>query len=588
MAEPSPLKVFVSYAHEDEPFKNKLIAHLKSLERQGLIDAWHDGEIRAGADWEQEINREFDHAEVILLLVSSDFFASDFCWGVELERALERHDAGTAAVIPIILRSVDWESAPFAKLQARPQGGKPVNTWEREDDAFTDIAKSIRNVIEGLIERRFQRPDDSARASADLTTAAATEAPPAPTPETAAEAAETPSSAAARPAPIKVGILLSRTGNLAMTEGPMIDATVFAIREINERGGVLGRKIEPIVKDAESREHSFEKLAEELITEHSVATIFGCCTSSSRKTVKKIVEEHDHLLIYPMQHEGLERSRNIIYLGSAPNQQFLWAAQSLYAMNNARRIFLIGSDYVYPHAAAAMIRDTIEGLGGEIVGEEYIPLASYEVSDVANQIAEAQPDAIVSQVVGSTNLALYKALRKRGVGPPEIPTLASNMTVGETGVVGPELLAGDFSAWSYFMEIEDGDNVEFLRRYREVAGTSEPVSDPMEVLYAAVHLWSQAVTAAGSDEVGALRGALLGQSFAAPEGRIEIDAETQYARRIARLAQVQDDGSFKVIFQSGGPVVPEPYPKTRSVEEWHAFLTGLYEGWGGRWENPVR
>ncbi len=576
MASPPALKVFVSYAHEDESFKDKLIKHLAILKRQSLIDAWQDRQIRAGEDWQRQIDAELEAAEVILLLISSDFLASDFCWGIEMTRAIERHDAGTATVIPVILRSVEWDQAPFAKLQALPKGAQAVNTWDREDDAFADIAKSIRLAVEALIERRGS--------SSKQTT---TEAPPS-ADRAVAGAPLAGSGPSTKLATIKVGILLSRTGTLAMTEAPMIEAALFAIQELNDRGGLLGRRIEPIVQDAESVEQSFETLAEKLIQEHAVSTIFGCCTSSSRKTVKPVVEEHDHLLVYPMQHEGLELSRNIIYLGSAPNQQFLWAAQYLYAMQKAKRVFLIGSDYVYPHAAAEMIRDRIEGLGGEIVGNAFVPLGSFNVSDAVREIADTKPDVIMSQVVGGSNLALYQALRGAGIGPPEIPTLATNMTVGEIRYVGPELLAGNYSAWSYFMEIGTEDNRAFLERFQAASGATATVSDPMEALYSGVLLWAQAVTEAGTDDVATIREAMLHQSIDAPEGRIEIDPETQYARRISRLARIESDGRFKVINRSEEPVIPEPYPSERSVEQWDAFLQDLYEGWGRRWENPTR
>ena len=385
--------------------------------------------------------------------------------------------------------------------------------------------------------------------------------------------------------PIKVGVLHSLTGTLAISETSVVDATLLAIEEINQRGGVLGRQIEPIVVDGRSDWPFFATEAERLITQEKVSTIFGCWTSACRKTVKPVFEQHSHLLIYPVQYEGLEQSPNIVYTGAAPNQQIIpavkWATDNL-----GKRIFLVGSDYVFPRTANAIIKDQVAALRGEIVGEEYILLGSTEVQGVIQQITQAQPDVIMNTINGDTNVAFFQALRAAGITPDKIPTISFSIAEDELRTLGAGDMAGDYAAWNYFQSIVSQENASFVTKFKQKYGSDRVTDDPMEAAYYGVYLWAQAVEAAGTDDVNAIRDAIKNQSFNAPEGVVYVDPDTQHVWKTVRVGRIQPDGQFEIVWSSEQPVRPVPYPVYRSPAEWEQFLADLYNGWDGNWANP--
>jgi urea transport system substrate-binding protein len=194
---------------------------------------------------------------------------------------------------------------------------------------------------------------------------------------------------------------------MALSERPVIDAVLLAVEELNERGGVLGRPVEAVLADGQSDEAVFARQAEKLIGEDKVCALFGCWTSASRKAVVPVVERHRHLLFYPVQYEGVEQSPNVVYLGPVPNQQILPALRWLVGFENKRRWFLVGSDYVYPVTANAIIRAEAKARGCEVVGERYLPLGCTEVGDIVKEIVKRQPDLIVNTVNGDSNVALF-------------------------------------------------------------------------------------------------------------------------------------------------------------------------------------
>src|SRR5262249_42423298 len=210
--------------------------------------------------------------------------------------------------------------------------------------------------------------------------------------------------------PIKVGVLHSLTGTMRISEQPVADATLLAIDEINQQGGVLGRKVEWVSRDGKSDDRVFAEMAAELIEQEKVVTIFGCWTSASRKAVKPVVEKHDHLLVYPLQYEGVEQSPHIIYTGAAPNQQILPAIKWCCSTLGKKKLFLVGSDYVFPRAASAIIHDQVKSLGGEIIGEEYLTLGNTDVDAVIKKVAAAKPDLILNLINGDTNVAFIPEL----------------------------------------------------------------------------------------------------------------------------------------------------------------------------------
>jgi urea transport system substrate-binding protein len=306
--------------------------------------------------------------------------------------------------------------------------------------------------------------------------------------------------------PIKVGVLHSRTGTMAISERPVIDATLLAIDEINEQGGVLGRPVEAVVEDGESDSSTFAAKAEKLITKDNVCTVFGCWTSASRKTVLPVFEKHDRLLFYPVQYEGLEQSPNIVYTGAAPNQQIIPAVKWCLTTLKKKRFFLVGSDYVFPRCANAIIRDQAQSLGGEIVGEEYLLLGSSDVGDLVRKIVAARPEAILNTINGDSNVAFFRALRAAGVTPDKVPTISFSISEEELSSLSTKDVVGSYAAWNYFHSVDRPQNHAFVKRFQAKYGKQRVVSDPMEAAYFGVHVWAQAVKEAGDKNVSALRG----------------------------------------------------------------------------------
>jgi urea transport system substrate-binding protein len=328
------------------------------------------------------------------------------------------------------------------------------------------------------------------------------------------------------------------------------------------------------------------RVAERLITEEKVCTIFGCWSSAGRKMVKPVVEKYDHLLLYPVQYEGLESSPAIVYLGAAPNQQILPAVEWAINTLHKKRFFLVGSDYVFPRAAHAIIKDDVRRLGGEVVGDEYIPLGSSRVDAAVAAIVKAKPDMILNTINGDSNITFFRDLRAAGVRSETTPTLS--FSVSEQGLrsLGADALAGDYSAYTYFQSIDTPENKEFIRRF-QAKYPQRAITDPMETAYCGVKLWAAAVAEAQSLEPKKIRHALMSQRVNGPGGEIRVDSDTQHCYRTPRIAQITPDGTFKVVWTAPAPVKPDPYPATRSAEAWRAFLHDLYAGWGNQWAAPA-
>jgi len=385
--------------------------------------------------------------------------------------------------------------------------------------------------------------------------------------------------------PVKVGVLHSLTGTMAISEKAVVDATLLAIKEINAKGGVLGRMIEPVVVDGGSDWPKFAREARKLITDEKVSVVFGCWTSASRKTVKPIFEEHNHLLFYPVQYEGLEQSPNIIYTGAAPNQQIIPAVK--WSLDNlGKRVFLVGSDYVFPRTANAIIKDQVTALRGQIVGEEYILLGSTDVKSVIKKIAETAPDVILNTINGDTNLAFFRELRKAGITPDKTPTVSFSIAEDELRAMHAKDMVGDYASWNYFQSLDSAENRGFVKRFRQEYGKDRVTDDPMEAAYFGVFLWVQAVRDAGTDDLEAVRLAIKNQSLQAPEGMVYVDADNNHTWKTVRIGRITEEGQFDIVWSSEKPVRPVPYPVYRSKSEWNEFLRDLYEGWEQRWANP--
>ena len=229
-----------------------------------------------------------------------------------------------------------------------------------------------------------------------------------------------------------------------------------------------------------------------------MVTVFGCWTSESRKTIVPVFEDADHLLIYPVQYEGMEESPNVIYLGAAPNQQILPAIDWLLRAKKMETFFLVGSDYVFPRMAGEVIRDRLEELDGNIVGEIYLPLGTRNVDAAVDAVEKAMPHVIVNLINGSTNIAFFEELRSRGITPDQVPSISFSVGEAELARMDPDAMAGDYAAWNYFQSIDSPENQEFVKAFRAKYGPHQVITDPMETAYAGVMLWAAAVTEAGS------------------------------------------------------------------------------------------
>lgn len=412
------------------------------------------------------------------------------------------------------------------------------------------------------------------------------------------DAGSEPSVAVTEGEPMSVGLLYSLSGSLAYSEKPVRDATMQALQEINDAGGVsirgpggtVKRRLKWATVDGRSNEDDFARGAEKLLTEDGAVTLFGCWTSSSRKRVEEVCLRRDRLLVYAVPDEGLEQSPNVFYLGGTPHQLMIPAVRWVYTELRKRRFYLSGSEYVFSRAAHEILRHEVETLGGKVVGESFRPLGSTDFAAVAADVERSGADVVLCTIDGLSNVAFAQSLRSRGLLPPAVPTVWFNVGENELRFMNdPKKLAGDYAPFCYFQSLDTPANHKFLERYR--AGQKDPavnVTDPMEASYCAVHLWKQAVEAAGTTDTGPLREAFAKQSMAAPEGTIRIDAPTQRAWRTPRLGRVNDRLEFDIVWAAPNLVAPEPYPSFRTRPQWDQFLQGLYKGWGGHWEEHAR
>jgi urea transport system substrate-binding protein len=373
-------------------------------------------------------------------------------------------------------------------------------------------------------------------------------------------------------AAISVGVLHSLTGTMAYSESPVVDATLLAIDEVNMHGGVLGKRIEPVVVDGKSASSTFARQAEWLIQEKRVTSIFGCWMSAHRKALLPIVERHDALLIYPVQYEGLETSPNIFYLGAAPNQQIIPAIRWAFGFLNCKRFFLVGSDYIFPRVANEIVRDQVTHMGGTIVGEKYIPSGGVEMAPLVAEIATSEPDLIVNTINGDSYITFFRLLRAHGLTAEKVPVLS--FSIGENELRNLDI-NGNYAAWNYFQSIDRPENHAFVNAFRTRYGPQRVTSDPMEAAYVGVKLWAQAVEKAGCDDLASIREALRHESLNAPEGSMHIDPANQHTWKTIRIGRVIEEGQFEILYSSENPIRPEPFPDSRSPAEWLFFLAAF-------------
>lgn len=359
---------------------------------------------------------------------------------------------------------------------------------------------------------------------------------------------------------IKVGILHSLSGTMAMSETSVRDAELLAIKEINASGGVLGKQIETVVEDGASDPATFAEKAQKLLTKDNVATVFGCWTSASRKAVLPVFESNKGLLWYPVQYEGQESSPNIFYTGAAPNQQIVPAIEYL-VKNRGKKIFLVGSDYVFPRTANTIIKAQAKSLGAEVVGEEYTPMGYTDYTTVINKIKETKPDFVFNTLNGDSNVAFFKQFKDSGLTPDQVQTCSVSVAEEEVAGIGASYMEGHLVAWNYYQTTQTEQNKKFVEAYKAEYGQDRVTDDPIEAGYDAVYLWAAAVKKAGSTDVDAVKKAAAGISFDAPEGKVTIDGDNQHLYKPVRIGKVNSNGLIDEVWSTDQPVKPDPYLK---------------------------
>lgn len=387
--------------------------------------------------------------------------------------------------------------------------------------------------------------------------------------------------------PIVVGILHSQTGPMAVSERPMIESEILALEEVNASGGLLGRPVRWVVADGASDWPTFAKQAERLIRDEGACAVFGCWTSASRKSVLPVFEKLDHLLVYPMAYEGMEQSSNVVYVGASANQQVVPAVQWCHEQLKARRFLLVGSNYIWPRCVNAIAKDQILGLGGDVVEEAYLAFGSTDVDEIVRLIAEKKPDVVLSSVVGDSAIAFARGMRAAGLDPSKVPTVTFAVGENELQAMQPGDMAGDYAAWSYFQSLAGPRNRDFVDAFRARYGADRSVADVNASAWMGVHMWAQAVREAGTTDVRQVRSAMRRQSMDAPEGVVAIDPESQHAWRSACIGRIRPDRQVDVVWTTGIPIRPVPFPATRTRAAWESFVEELQRGWGGRWTGPT-
>ena len=360
---------------------------------------------------------------------------------------------------------------------------------------------------------------------------------------------------------VKVGLLHSLSGTMSISEMAVRDAELLAISEINENGGVLGKQIVPIQADGASDPQVFADEARKLLVNEKVVTVFGCWTSASRKAVKPVFEEYFGLLWYPVQYEGMEASPNIMYMGASPNQQIVPAVDYC-AENIGKRMFLVGSDYVFPHTANKIIKAQLAQLDGECLGEEYIPLGGTDFSGVIKMILDKKPDVILNSLNGDSNVSFFAALSKAGITSEKIPVMSFSIAEEEVAKMDIENLAGHLVSWNYYETTQTPRNEKFVTDYKSAYGDDRMTGDPIEAAYIAVYMWAAACEKAASFEVEAVRVAAKGLSFAAPEGIVTIDGGNQHLYKQVRIGRINNKGLIDEVWSTPSAVKPDPYLST--------------------------
>jgi urea transport system substrate-binding protein len=373
---------------------------------------------------------------------------------------------------------------------------------------------------------------------------------------------------------IKVGILHSLSGTMAISETSLKDVALMTIDEINSKGGVLGKKLQPVVVDPASNWPLFAEKARQLISQDKVAVTFGCWTSVSRKSVLPVFESLDGLLFYPVQYEGEELSQNVFYTGAAPNQQAIPAVEYLMSKEGgaATRFFLLGTDYVYPRTTNKILRAFLKskGVAEKDIAEVYTPFGHGDYQTIVAQIKAfggGGKTAVISTINGDSNVPFYKELGNQGLKATDIPVVAFSVGEEELRGIDTKPLVGHLAAWNYFMSVKNPTNTAFIAAWKAwvkknnlPGGDSRVTNDPMEATYVGIHMWAQAVAKAKTTKVSEVRKAMSAQTFAAPSGfTLEMDETNHHLHKPVMIGEVQGNGQFDVVWKTDKTIRAQPW-----------------------------
>ena len=364
---------------------------------------------------------------------------------------------------------------------------------------------------------------------------------------------------------IKIGVLHSLSGTMAISETSLKDTLLMIVDEQNKKGGVLGKKIEAVVVDPASNWPLFAEKARELIQKDKVAAIFGCWTSVSRKSVLPVVEELNGILFYPVQYEGEESSKNVFYTGAAPNQQAIPAVDYL-LKQGVKRWALVGTDYVYPRTANKVLEAYLKSKGftDKDIMISYTPFGHSDWQSIVSEIKKfggaGEKTAVISTINGDANVPFYKELANQGVSAKDIPVIAFSVGEEELAGIDTKPLVGHLAAWNYFESVDSELNDEFIEKWHKFVKDEKRVTnDPMEATFIGFNMWVKAVEKAGTTDYSAVQDALIGVSVPNLSGGIATMMPNHHITKPVLIGEIQDDGQFEVVYETKGTVVGDAW-----------------------------
>ncbi|MEA3216440.1 MAG: urea transport system substrate-binding protein [Acidimicrobiia bacterium] len=370
---------------------------------------------------------------------------------------------------------------------------------------------------------------------------------------------------------VKVGVLQSLSGTMSISEVAVKNAEMLAIKEINAGGGVLGKQIQPVVEDGESKPEVFAQKIDKLLNSDKVAAVFGGWTSASRKAMKPVVEGSNGLLFYPVQYEGLEVSPNIFYTGATTNQQIVPALDYL-KQQGLTKVYLVGSDYVFPRTANKEIKAFAGANGLTILGEDYLQLGDTNVQGIVQKVLDAKPQVVFNTLNGDSNVAFFKELKAKGNTPDKIQTVSVSIAEEEVAGVGVNNLQGHLVAWNYYQTTDNAKNKEFVAAFQKEYGSDKHTDDPIEAGYNSVYIWKAAVEKANSFEVEKVKTGAKGLELNTPEGPLTVSTWNHHVFKTARIGKINAQGLIDEVWNSGKPIEPDPCLDS------YTWAKGLAEG----------